>query len=120
MSEPARTTSYVNAPNEVLSASDGIEYAYRDIGAAGEVPLIALHHFRGNLDRWDPALVEALAAGRRVVTFNNRGVASSTGSTPRTFAEMAVDALAFVDALEITEVDLLGFSIGSFIARRSP
>src|SRR5262249_44824313 len=90
-------------------------YAYRDAGEG--LPLVLLQHFRGNLDNWDPALIDALAAGRRVVTFDNVGVAGSTGTTPGTIAQMAVDAIAFLDALELMQVDLLGFSIGSFVAQ---
>jgi pimeloyl-ACP methyl ester carboxylesterase len=51
---------------------------------------ITLQHFRGNLDNWDPALIDALAArGRRVVTFDNAGVGGSTGTTPDTIEQMA-------------------------------
>jgi len=81
------------------------------------VPLVLLQHFRGNLDNWDPALIDALAAGRRVITFDNRGVGASSGRTPNTIAQMALDAIEFIDALELGEVDLLGFSIGSFVAQ---
>ncbi len=78
---------------------------------------MALQHFRGNLDNWDPALIDALARGRRVITFDNHGVAASTGTTPKTIAQMALDAIDFVDALDVGQVDLLGFSIGSFVAQ---
>jgi pimeloyl-ACP methyl ester carboxylesterase len=61
-------------------------------------------------------LVDALAHNRRVVTFDNAGVAGSTGTTPSTIAQMARDAIAFLEALELGAVDLLGFSIGSFAA----
>ncbi len=77
-----------------------------------------LRHFRGNLDNWDPALIDALAPARRVVTFDNAGVGGSTGTTPDTIEQMARDAIAFFAAMEFSQVDLLGFSIGSFIADR--
>jgi pimeloyl-ACP methyl ester carboxylesterase len=76
-----------------------------------------LQHFRGNLDNWDPALIDALAQGRQVITFDNRGVAASSGTTPDTVAQMASDAIDFMDALGAGAVDLLGFSIGSFVAQ---
>ena len=76
-----------------------------------------LQHFRGNLDNWDPALLDDLSAKRRVIAFNNTGVGSSTGSTPSTICEMSRDALAFTEALGLEQIDLLGFSIGSFIAQ---
>jgi len=99
-----------------VEAPNGTRFAYRDVGS-GEVPLVLLQHFRGNLDNWDPALIDALAQNRRVVTFDNTGVGASTGTTPHTIAEMARDAVTFLDALELAEVDLLGFSIGSFLAQ---
>jgi pimeloyl-ACP methyl ester carboxylesterase len=110
------TTTYAEAPVERVAADDGIEYAYRDVGS-GEIPIVLLQHFRGNLDNWDPALIDDLAAEHRVVTFDNRGVAGSSGLTPNTIEAMARDAIAFVDAIGFKEVDLLGFSIGSFVAQ---
>jgi pimeloyl-ACP methyl ester carboxylesterase len=117
VSDPAAAAKYVEAPSQMLSASNGVEYAYRATGASGATPLVALQHFRGNLDNWDPALIDALAQGRQVITFDNRGVAASSGTTPSTIAQMARDAIDFIDALDVGEVDLLGFSIGSFLAQ---
>ena len=99
-----------------VTAENGIEYAYRDFGA-GEVPLVLLQHFRGSLDNWDPALIDALASERRVVAFDNVGVAGTTGRTPSRVEAMAHDAIAFVDAIGVERIDLLGFSIGSFVAQ---
>ncbi len=110
------TSEYLAAPNRVLSAPNGIDYAYRQIGE-GTPALVLLQHFRGNLDNWDPALIDALARDRRVVTFDNTGVGGSTGTTPNTIAQMAQDAIAFLEGLELGAVDLLGFSIGSFVAQ---
>ncbi len=99
-----------------VAAGNAIEYAYRDAGDSA-VPLVLLQHFRGNLDNWDPALIDALAAGRRVITFDNVGVGATTGTTPNTVEAMANGAIAFIEAMELQRVDLLGFSIGSFIAQ---
>ena len=110
------TSEYLTAPNRVVSAANGIDYAYRQVGE-GTPALVLLQHFRGNLDNWDHALVDALAHNRRVVTFDNAGVAGSTGTTPSTITQMARDAIAFLEALELGAVDLLGFSIGSFVAQ---
>jgi pimeloyl-ACP methyl ester carboxylesterase len=107
---------YAVASTRRVTAETGIEYAYRDPGA-GDVPLVLLQHFRGNLDNWDPALVDALAARRRVVAFDNVGVAATTGRTPNTIEAMAHGAVAFLEALNLPRVDLLGFSIGSFVAQ---
>jgi pimeloyl-ACP methyl ester carboxylesterase len=98
------------------TAENGIEYAYRDFGES-EVPLVLLQHFRGNLDNWDPALIEALAASRRVVVFDNVGVGGTSGTTPSTVEAMAHGAIAFLDSLGLERIDLLGFSIGSFVAQ---
>jgi pimeloyl-ACP methyl ester carboxylesterase len=107
---------YVDAPTRRVTADNGIEYAYRDVGE-GEVALVLLQHFRGNLDNWDPALVDALAAKRRVVAFDNVGVGATTGTTPNTIEAMAHGAIAFIEAMGLQRVDLLGFSIGSFVAQ---
>jgi pimeloyl-ACP methyl ester carboxylesterase len=108
--------SYSTAPISVLSADNGIDYAYREVGS-GDVPLVLLQHFRGDLENWDAPLVDGLAVGRRVVAFDNAGVGSSTGTTPNTIDQMAHDAIAFITALGAPRVDLLGFSIGSFVAQ---
>jgi pimeloyl-ACP methyl ester carboxylesterase len=108
--------TYLEAPNKVVSAANGLDYIYRELGD-GAVPLVLLQHFRGNLDYWDPALIDALASSRRVVTFDNAGVGGSTGTTPSTVEQMAQDAIAFLAAMELDQVDVLGFSIGSFVAQ---
>ena len=110
---------YSKLKNELVSAANGVDYAYRDTGGGEDaVPLVLLQHFRGNLDNWDPALIDALATARRVVTFDNAGVGGSTGTTPDTIEQMARDALAFLAAMGISQADLLGFSIGSFVAQQ--
>jgi pimeloyl-ACP methyl ester carboxylesterase len=108
--------TYSEVPNKLVSAANGIDYAYRETGT-GTIPLVLLQHFRGNLDSWDPALIDALAATRRVVTFDNAGVGGSTGITPDTVEQMAHDAIAFLSAMEFGTADILGFSIGSFVAQ---
>jgi pimeloyl-ACP methyl ester carboxylesterase len=110
--------SYSVLPNGAVQAANGISYAYRDTGGhEGAVPLVLLQHFRGNLDNWDPALIDALAESRRVITFDNVGVGGSTGTTPDTIEQMARDAIAFIGALGLSQVDVLGFSVGSFVAQ---
>jgi pimeloyl-ACP methyl ester carboxylesterase len=109
---PEAPMRYADASNRRITA----DYAYRDLGVS-EVPLVLLQHFRGNLDNWDPALIDALAPHRRVVTFDNVGVAATSGTTPNTVEAMARGAIAFIEAMTFERVDLLGFSIGSFVAR---
>jgi len=116
MSTTAAVDSYISAENRRIEAANGIRFAYRDVGS-GEVPLVLFQHFRGNLENWDSALIDALTPNRRVVTFDYVGVGGSTGQTDHTIAEMARGTVAFLDAMQLAEVDLLGFSIGSFVAQ---
>jgi pimeloyl-ACP methyl ester carboxylesterase len=113
------TTDYAELPHQHVRSANHADYVFRDTGAegGGGAPLVLLQHFRGNLDNWDPALVDALASARRVVTFDNTGVGGTSGTTPHTIQAMAQDAIAFLEAEDFDEVDLLGFSIGSFVAQ---
>jgi pimeloyl-ACP methyl ester carboxylesterase len=108
--------TYVDVAAQRVEADNAVEYAYRDVGESA-IPLVLLQHFRGNLDNWDSALIDALAAERRVVVFDNVGVGATTGRTPSTVEAMAHDAIAFLDALNFQKADLLGFSLGSFVAQ---
>ena len=109
---------YAQLPNDKVSAANGVSYAYRDTGGHdGVTPVVLLQHFRGNLDSWDPALVDALAANHRVITFDYAGVGSSSGTTADTIEQTARDTIAFIAALGLSQVDLVGFSIGSFVAQ---
>ena len=116
MSASPTPGGYIAAENKKVDAANGISYAYRDLGSS-DVPVVLFQHFRGNLENWDPTLIDPLAEARRVITFDNTGVGGTSGTTPYTIAEMAQDAIAFLDALELERVDLLGFSIGSFVAQ---
>jgi pimeloyl-ACP methyl ester carboxylesterase len=108
--------TYGNLPNKTVEAGNGVRYAYREVGEGGTA-LVLLQHFRGNLDNWDPALVDGLARSRRVIAFDNVGVGGSSGVTPNTIEEMARGAMFFISTMNLDEVDLLGFSIGSFVAQ---
>ncbi|MFF2513792.1 alpha/beta fold hydrolase [Streptomyces sp. NPDC058086] len=108
--------SYKNAPTRSVSVR-GEDFAYRELGPEGGVPLILLMHLAGALDNWDPRVVDGLAARRRVITFDNRGVGGSGGSTPDTIEAMARDAVLFIRALGFDQVDLLGLSMGGFITQ---
>jgi pimeloyl-ACP methyl ester carboxylesterase len=98
---------------------EGATLVYRRFGTAEtDAPaLLCLQHFRGNLDNWDPALVDRLATEREVILVDNRGVGGSTGVVPDNVADMARDVLSFVDALELRQIDLLGFSLGGYVAQ---
>ncbi|MFI9560964.1 alpha/beta fold hydrolase [Nonomuraea endophytica] len=111
------STKYLQAKTSTVEGSNAITYAYRRMGPTGTRPLVLLQHFRGNLDNWDPDLVDTLAASREVIAFDNAGVGATTGTTPATIAQMADDAIILLEALALDSVDLLGFSIGSFVAQ---
>lgn len=108
--------SYAAAPTRTISIGD-TEFAYRELGPATGVPVIFLTHLAAVLDNWDPRVVDGIAAHRRVITFDNRGVGASGGSTPDTIEAMAHDAVTFIRALGLEKVDLLGFSMGGMIAQ---
>src|SRR3954471_11089581 len=112
------TGSQLTAANQSIQI-DGDSLSYRRFGneQTDAPPLICLQHFRGNLDSWDPALVDRLARDREVVLLDNRGVGGSTGVVPDNVTDMARDALAFIDALGLQEVDILGFSLGGYVAQ---
>ncbi len=108
--------THVTAPTRFVEAN-GIRYAYRRFGSESGTPLVFLQHFRGGLDNWDPLVTDGLAQGRPVILFNNAGVASSSGETPNTIDAMGEHAADFIGALGLSHVDVLGFSIGGYIAQ---
>jgi pimeloyl-ACP methyl ester carboxylesterase len=109
-------TSYKDASTRTVSAG-GVDFAYREVGPRAGVPVIFLTHLAAVLDNWDPRVVDGIAARHRVITFDNRGVGASSGSTPNTIEAMAKDAVAFIRALGLDKVDLFGFSMGGMIAQ---
>lgn len=107
----------ITAPTQFVEGN-GIRFGYRRFGKQGGVPLVFNQHFMGNLDNWDPAVIDGLAKEREVILFNNAGVASSSGEVPSTFGGMAKHAESFIDALGLKLVDVLGFSIGGMVAQQ--
>ncbi|EON69678.1 hypothetical protein W97_08930 [Coniosporium apollinis CBS 100218] len=100
------------ATTHYILAANGTRFAHRRLGRATGVPLVMHIHFRANMDFWDPALINALAATRPVILFDQAGVGRSTGSIPTTFQGWADDLIALITALNINEIDLFGFSMG--------
>ena len=109
--------THLTAPTRHIEA-DGAAFAYRRWGnsAMDQPPLFFLQHFRGGMDHWDPLMTDGLAAGREVILYNGRGLASSTGTPRNRIEDMADDAAAVIRALGLTKVDVLGFSLGGFVA----
>ena len=108
--------THQTAPTQSVEA-DGIRFAYRRFGKAGGIPLVFNQHFVGTMDYWDPAVTDGLGKEREVILFDNAGVSGSSGEVPTTFEEMGADAVVFIKALGLTKVDVLGFSIGGFVAQ---
>ena len=108
--------NHQTAPTQFVEAN-GIRFAYRRFGKPGGAPLVFNQHFRGTMDYWDPAVTDGLAKNREVILFNNAGVSSSSGKVPTSIQEMGANAIAFIKALGLTKVDVLGFSIGGMVAQ---
>ena len=113
---PEMIHTHQTAPTQFVEAN-GIRFAYRRFGKSGGVPLVFNQHFTGTMDHWDPAVTDGFAKDREVILFNNAGVSSSSGEVPTSIEEMAANAIAFIRALGFRRVDVLGFSIGGFVAQ---
>jgi pimeloyl-ACP methyl ester carboxylesterase len=99
--------------------TNGIRFAYRRFGKVAGVPLVFNQHFTGTMDHWDPAVTDGFAEDREVILFNNAGVSSSSGEVPTRIDKMGANAVTFIKALGLTKVDVLGFSIGGFVAQET-
>src|SRR5271168_1177701 len=108
--------SHQTAPTRFVEAK-GVRFAYRRFGKSGGAPLVFNIHFTGTMDHWDPAVTDGFARNREVILFDNAGISLSSGEVPTSIEEMAPDAAAFIKALGLTEVDVLGFSLGGLIAQ---
>jgi len=115
-SRPEMIHTHQTAPTQFVEAN-GIRFAYRRFGKPGGVPLVFNQHFTGTMDHWDPAVTDGFAKDREVILFNNAGVSSSSGEVPARIEKMGANAVAFIKALGLTKVDVLGFSIGGFVAQ---
>lgn len=103
-------TQYVDGP-------EGETFAYRRFGRAGSRPLVMHMRLRGTIDHWDPAFLDLLAAEREIIIFDNRGVNLSTGNAPASIEDMVEGSLAFIRALGLTDIDVLGWSMGGIVAQ---
>ncbi|MBO2011579.1 alpha/beta fold hydrolase [Hymenobacter negativus] len=111
------TYTHETAPTQYIPVN-GVQFAYRTFGKADGLPLIFLQHFTGTMDNWDPLVTNGLAETHRIVLFDNVGVGNTSGETPTTVAQMTRDAYDFIQALGFERVDVLGFSLGNFIAQQ--
>jgi pimeloyl-ACP methyl ester carboxylesterase len=108
--------NHQTVPTQFVEAN-GVRFAYRRFGKAAGVPLVFNQHFTGTMDHWDPAVTDGFAKDREVILFNNAGVSNSSGEVPSTIEKMGDNAVAFIKALRLRKVDVLGFSIGGFVAQ---
>jgi pimeloyl-ACP methyl ester carboxylesterase len=108
--------THQTAPTQYVEAN-GIRFANRRFGKAGPVPLVFNMHFTGTMDHWDPAVTDRFAKGREDILFNNAGISSTSGEVPTSIEKMASNAAAFIKALRLAEVDVLGFSLGGLVAQ---
>ncbi|MGZ4532368.1 MAG: alpha/beta fold hydrolase [Mycobacteriaceae bacterium] len=109
-------TAYKDAPTRTVHAG-GVTYAYRELGPKGGIPVVFFVHLAGNLDNWDPRIIDPIAAHHHVITFDNRGVGGSTGTVPDSIEAMADDAATFIKALGYDQVDIFSFSLGGMVAQ---
>ncbi|MBB3870817.1 alpha/beta fold hydrolase [Brevundimonas mediterranea] len=113
---PASAETWNTTPNRTVEAA-GTRFAYRRLGSGDGLPLVMLNHWGATLDNFDPRILDGLATNRTVFALDYRGVGASGGEAPVTVAEMATDMLAVVSALGLTRIDLMGFSLGGFVAQ---
>jgi len=111
-----KTTLWKDAPTRTINV-DGTPFAYRELGTGSGVPVVFLHHLMAVLDDWDPRVIDGIAAHHRVIAFDNRGVGATDSEVPPTLEQMGADAIAFIRALGLDKVDLLGFSVGGGVAQ---
>ena len=111
-----KSTMYKFAPTKSISVG-GLMFSYRELVEAGGIPVIFLNHLAATLDNCDPRIMDGIASKHHIIAFDNRGVGASEGKTPLTIAEMAKDAISFIKALGYKKIDLMGFSMGAFIAQ---
>lgn len=110
-------TTWKTVPTQIISAG-GAEFAYRELGKHnGGTPIVFLTHLAAVLDNWDPRIIDGIAAKHHVITFDNRGIGASSGSPSSSIEQMADDAITFIKAVGLQQVDLLGFSLGGMVAQ---
>lgn len=110
------SSTIINAETQYIDVQE-TTFAYRRFGKPSTIPLVGFQHFTGTLDNWDPLILEGLALEREVILFDNVGIGNTTGNTPDNVTDMAEDAVRFIKALGLQKIDVLGFSLGGFIAQ---
>ncbi|MGN7862814.1 alpha/beta fold hydrolase [Microbacterium sp. 22303] len=110
-------TSYAKAPAKTVTV-DGDTFAYRELGAKEEIPVIFFVHLAATLDNWDPRIIDQIAKTRHVIAFDQLGVGASSGQVPDTLEQAAADAYRFITkGLGYDKIDIFSFSMGGMIAQ---
>jgi pimeloyl-ACP methyl ester carboxylesterase len=109
-------TSYAQAPAKTIT-TNGVRYAYRELGPKGGIPVVFFVHLAATLDNWDPRIIDPIAQHRHIITFDQRGVGASSGAVPPTLEQAADDAYDFITALGHDTIDVFAFSMGGMIAQ---
>ena len=115
-SNEAVITAYKDAPTRAIAAG-GVNFAYRELGPRGGVPVVFFVHLAANLDNWDPRIVDPIARNHHVVTFDNQGIGASSGRVPDSMEAMADDAYTFIKAMGFDKIDIFAFSLGGMVAQ---
>lgn len=108
--------TYATVPTKFVE-TNGIKFAYRSYGKAGDIPVVYFNHLTANLDNCDPRIMDAIASHRQIISFDYRGIGSTTGIQGESIADMAKDGIAFIHALGYDQVDIVAFSMGGFITQ---
>ncbi len=110
-------STYATIPTQFVTSSNSIKFAYRRLGAKKAIPIIYFNHLAANLDNCDPRIMDGMATQHEIISFDYRGVASTSGDDAKSIQDMAKDCLAFINALGYTKVDIMAFSMGGFISQ---
>ncbi|MGI8834242.1 MAG: alpha/beta fold hydrolase [Nitrososphaeraceae archaeon] len=115
----SNTTNSVNMqdiPLEKVRVGD-IDVAYKMFGK-GE-PILLFNGASDGMDAWDPSLLKGISSNHTVIVFDQRGIANTTaGSKPYTYQQLANDTAGLMDALKIPKADVMGYSLGSYLAQQ--
>ena len=115
-SNTVNSANMQNIPLKKVHVGD-IDVAYKMFGKGD--PIILFNGASDNMDAWDPSLLKGLASNHTVIVFDQRGIANTTaGSRPYTYQQLANDTAGLLDALKIPKTDVMGYSLGSYLAQQ--
>jgi len=111
----ANSLNIQDIPAKKVQVGD-IDIAYKIFGKGDPILLISGSGLV--MDAWDPIMLRDLSSNNTVIIFDNRGVGNTTaGTKPFSIIQFANDTSGLLEALKIQKADVLGFSMGSFIAQ---